>query len=74
MAGVFQTITKKAVLLPRRQRYALAHLLLELNESSTKPEDEIEAAWELEIKKRADRVRSGKVKGKSLSEVLKRLR
>ncbi len=73
MAAAFQTISKEALRLPPRQRYALVNLLLELNEASSDSENMMNDAWEIEIKKRVDQVRSGKVKGKSLAEVVKRL-
>ena len=63
-----EEITKEAVQLPRRQRLALAGLLLELDDYSDDPQ--IEAAWEQEILERIQAVDNGTSVGVSLEDAM----
>ncbi len=57
--------------LPVSERAELAHFLLE----SLEPEDEgVAEAWRAELARRVAEIRSGKVVGKPVEEVLARLR
>jgi len=57
--------------LPISERAELAHFLLDSLEST---EEGVAEAWRVELMKRVAEIRSGKVVGKPIEEVLARLR
>jgi putative addiction module component (TIGR02574 family) len=63
-------LLKKAMSLPPEDRAALANSLLE---SLDETDEDAEAAWDDEIKRRVDDVRSGRVKTIPGEQVLERL-
>ena len=58
MAAGIEEITKEVVELPRHQRLALVRLLLDLDRPGTS--DEIESAWDEEIRARIKTVDDGR--------------
>ena len=61
MAISLEEITKEVVELPRHQRLALVRLLLDLDQPGTT--DEIEQAWDEEIRARVKAVDEGRANG-----------
>ena len=61
MATSIEEITKEVVGLPRHQRLALVRLLLDLDHPGTS--EEIDAAWDEEIRARVKAVDEGRVAG-----------
>jgi len=61
MAADIEEITKEIVELPRHQRLALLRLLLDLDRPGTS--DEIESAWDDEIRARVKAVDEGRAVG-----------
>jgi hypothetical protein len=61
MAAGIEEITKDIVELPRHQRLTLARLLLDLDRPGTS--DEIENAWDEEIRARVKAVDEGRAVG-----------
>jgi putative addiction module component (TIGR02574 family) len=61
MAASIEEITKEVVELPRHQRLALVRLLLDLDQPGTG--DEIERAWDEEIRARVKAVDEGRASG-----------
>ena len=61
MAISIEEITKEVVELPRHQRLALVRLLLDLDQPGTT--DEIEQAWDEEIRARVKAVDEGRANG-----------
>ena len=61
MAISIEEITKEIVELPRHQRLALVRLLLDLDQPGTT--DEIEQAWDEEIRARVKAVDEGRANG-----------
>ena len=66
-----ETITLEALLLPKDQRFTLAHRIL----ASVEPEPDaaVEAAWDLEIRERIRRYDACRTVGVSGQEVLAEL-
>ena len=66
-------LLEKALTLSTRDRGLLIHrLIASLDEEA--PEEGVEAAWDEEIKRRVDDIRSGRVKTIPGEEVLRRLK
>lgn len=61
MVTSIEELTKELVELPRHQRLALVRLLLDLDQPGTR--DEIESAWDDEIRARVKAIDAGRVKG-----------
>ena len=72
MAATFESLSKDALDLPADQRLTLAHRLLDSVEPD--PEPGAEAAWEAEIVRRIERLKSGESKVIPAAEVFARLR
>lgn len=72
MTEEVSAILKKALSLPPEARAAIADSLLESLETSPTDED-VEAAWSAEIKRRIDDIDSGKVQSIPYEEVRRRL-
>ncbi len=73
MPKTLAEVTRDAAELPASERLKLARILLDLSEPETGSQEEIDAAWENEIKRRLEELRSGRVKGVSLEEVKKKI-
>ena len=71
MAAGIEEITKEIIELPRHQRLALIRLLLELDQPGTS--DEIERAWDEEIRARAKAVDEGRAVGVAYEEIRKEM-
>jgi putative addiction module component (TIGR02574 family) len=71
MATGFEEITKEVVDLPRHHRLALVRLLLDLD----RPErgEEIDAAWDEEIRARVKAVDDGRVGGVPYEKIKKEM-
>jgi putative addiction module component (TIGR02574 family) len=72
MKTELKKIANDALLLPIQQRAALAHILISSLDDDS--QQEVEHAWEVELEKRINDIRSGKVKGISAAEVFAKLR
>jgi putative addiction module component (TIGR02574 family) len=66
-------VTRDAAELPAPERLKLARILLDLSEANAEPMEEVEAAWDAEIARRAAELRSGDVKGVSLETVKRKI-
>jgi putative addiction module component (TIGR02574 family) len=73
MPKTLSEVTQEAAELPEPERLKLAHILLELSETDTEPHADAENAWESEIERRLQELRSGQVKGIPLEQVKKRI-
>jgi putative addiction module component (TIGR02574 family) len=71
MADSIEEITKEVVDLPRHQRLALVRLLLDLDQPGTS--DEIEQAWDEEIRARVKAVDEGRVTGIPYEQIKKEM-
>jgi putative addiction module component (TIGR02574 family) len=73
MPKTLTEVTQEAAELPGPERLKLARILLELSETDTDPPTDVQDAWESEIERRLQELRSGRVKGIPLEEVKKRI-
>ena len=64
-------IADNVLLLPTHQRATLANILISSLDDDS--QQQVEHAWEVELEKRIDDIRSGKVKGISPTEVFAKL-
>lgn len=71
MAAGIEEITKEIVELPRHQRLALIRLLLDLDQPGSS--DEIERAWDDEIRARVKAVDEGRAVGVPYEEIKKEM-
>jgi putative addiction module component (TIGR02574 family) len=71
MAANIEEITKEVVELPRHQRLALIRLLLDLDRSGTS--DDVESAWDEEIRARVKAVDEGRAVGIAYEQVKKEM-
>jgi len=71
MTKATSNLLNKALRLTTAERAELAAELLASLDGE--PENEVEAAWAVEIERRVERVRSGQAKGRPWSEVRERL-
>jgi putative addiction module component (TIGR02574 family) len=65
-------LEQKALRLSATQRARLARVLLESLDDET--EEDVEAAWAVEAKRRSEELRSGRVKGRTSAQVHARAR
>jgi len=78
--ATFEELEAQAMQLPERDRLKLAASLLKScpppsdSEYDDEDPEEVEAAWNAEIQRRAEEIRSGAVQGVPLEEVMKRAR
>jgi len=72
MAAAVERLAQEALALSDQERAELARKLLVSLEGP--PEEDANAAWNLEIAKRVDRIREGKPKGRSAEEVSRDIR
>jgi putative addiction module component (TIGR02574 family) len=71
MAASIEELTKEVVDLPRHQRLALVRLLLDLDQPGTS--DEIEQAWDEEIRARVKAVDEGRATGIPYEQIKKEM-
>jgi putative addiction module component (TIGR02574 family) len=71
MAASIEEITKEVVDLPRHQRLALVRLLLDLDQPGTS--EDIEQAWDAEIRARVKAIDEGRVTGIPYEEIKKEM-
>ena len=72
MAAAVERLAQEALSLSDQERAELARKLLVSLEGP--PEEGVEAAWDVEIAKRVDRVREGTAKGRPAEEVSRDIR
>lgn len=72
MATTLDQITRTALDLPHEQRAKLAHTLIVSIDEAV--DDDAPSAWDDEIKRRVDEIRSGQVEGIPATEVFAKLR
>ena len=65
MAASIEEITKEVIELPRHHRLALVRLLLDLDQPGTS--DDIERAWDEEIRARVKAIDEGRATGTRMS-------
>ena len=73
MPKTLTEVTRDAADLPAPERLKLARILLDLSEPATESPDDVQNAWDQEIERRLQELRSGKVKGVPLEEAEKQL-
>jgi putative addiction module component (TIGR02574 family) len=73
MPKTLTELAEDAAALPGEEQLKLARILLELSESDSPFEPDIQEAWDKEIDHRLQELRSGKVKAVPLQEVRKRI-
>ncbi len=66
-------VTRDAAELPTSERLKLARILLDLSETSAEPAEEVQAAWDNEIARRLQELRTGAVQAVPLAEVKKKI-
>jgi putative addiction module component (TIGR02574 family) len=71
VAASIEEITKEIVELPRHQRLALIRLLLDLDQPGTS--DEIDSAWDEEIRARVKAIDEGRVTGIPYEQIKKEM-
>jgi putative addiction module component (TIGR02574 family) len=69
MASSIEEITKEVVELPRHQRLALVRLLLDLDQPGTR--EEVDRAWDEEIRARVKAVDEGRAVGIPYEQIKK---
>jgi putative addiction module component (TIGR02574 family) len=69
MPKTLTEVTHEAAQLPGPERLKLARILLELSEPDSEPLADAQNAWDSEIERRLQELRSGQVKGVPLDEV-----
>jgi putative addiction module component (TIGR02574 family) len=74
MSAQAVNITKDALALSQQERAALAHRLLESLEESPSNDPEIADAWNKEIARRVEQIKSGTAKGRPAQDVLAEIR
>jgi putative addiction module component (TIGR02574 family) len=72
MSVDLKDLLKEAMQLPREARAALAEDLLQSLDDEV--DEDVEAAWAIEIKRRVEEIRSGNVKTVPWSEVQRQVR
>ena len=68
MSSKLAEITQDALRLPQEERLRLARALLEKSEATG--EDDVEAAWEVEIERRIRSIDAGLAKSRPFAEVV----
>jgi putative addiction module component (TIGR02574 family) len=71
MASSIEEITKEVVELPRHQRLALMRLLLDLDQPGTS--EDVERAWDDEIRARVKAIDEGRAVGISYEQIKKEM-
>lgn len=73
MPKTLSELARDASELPAPERLKLARILLDLSESETPPTADAQAAWDDEIERRLQELRSGAVRGVPLDEVKRKI-
>ena len=73
MPKTLTEVTKDAAQLPAPERLKLARILLDLSERNPEPAEEVQAAWDEEIQRRLQELRSGAVQGVPLQDVKRKI-
>jgi putative addiction module component (TIGR02574 family) len=73
MPKTLSEVTQEAAELTRPDRLKLARILLELSEPEAEPRADVQDAWDSEIERRLQELRSGQVEGVPLEEVKKKI-
>jgi putative addiction module component (TIGR02574 family) len=73
MPKTLAEITKDAADLPPQDRLKLARIMLDLSEDEREDPADVDRAWNDEIERRIEEMRTGKVKGVPLEAVKKRI-
>jgi putative addiction module component (TIGR02574 family) len=73
MSKTLAEVTHDAAELPQTDRLKLARILLDISPSKPEPSADIQNAWDTEIQRRLQDLRSGKVKGIPLQETKRKI-
>jgi putative addiction module component (TIGR02574 family) len=73
MPKTLAEITREAADLTPQDQLKLARIMIDLSEDKVESLAEIDQAWDEEIERRIDEMRSGKVKGVPLKDVKRRI-
>lgn len=73
MTKTLSQVAKDAADLPASDRLKLARLMLELTDLDLESPDEVQSAWDEEIHRRLEELRSGQVSGVPLEEGKRRI-
>lgn len=73
MPKTLSAVTRDAAELPTSDQLKLARILLENSEGNTESLADVQAAWDDEIRRRLQELRSGKVQGVPLEKTKKRI-
>ena len=65
-------VAREAAELPATERLKLARMLLDLSETEVESA-EVQTAWDVEIERRLEELKSGKVQGIALEEVKRKI-
>lgn len=73
MSKTLNEVSRDAAELSVSDRLKLARMLLEISEQESEPLGDLQAAWDEEIERRLQELRSGKVKGVPLEKVREKI-
>ena len=73
MSKTLTEVSRDAAELSVSERLKLARMLLEMSEQNSEPLGPVQEAWDEEIERRLQELRSGKVKGVPLEEVREKI-
>jgi putative addiction module component (TIGR02574 family) len=73
MSKTLIEVARDAAELPMDDRLKLARILLDLSDAGGEPQEEVQAAWDIEIERRLQELQSGNVKGVPLDQVKKKI-
>ena len=73
MPKTLSQVAQDAAELAAPERLKLARLMIDLSEMDSAPLDDVQSAWDDEIQRRFQELRSGEVRGVPLEEVQKRI-
>jgi len=73
MSKTLTEVTRDTAELPAPERLKLARILLDLSETATESSEELQTAWDNEITRRLQELRSGAVKGVPLDAVKRKI-
>jgi putative addiction module component (TIGR02574 family) len=73
MPKTLDEVSRDAAELEPADQLKLARLLIDLSETQYEDTNEVQAAWDAEIQRRLQDLRSGKVRGIPLDEVKRRM-
>jgi putative addiction module component (TIGR02574 family) len=73
MSKTLIEVARDAAELPTNDRLKLARILLDLSDTDAEPQEEAQAAWDIEIERRLQELRSGKATGVPLEQVKQKI-